>query len=194
MPFLRPRFPVVLAVLLAAGAVGVLYVIHATAVHVPGKPPADLAYLELERPKATPSVAFSKPDGSRATLASFANRYVLVNLWASWCAPCVRELPQLARLKLAMPGLSVVAVNVGRQNFPDTVAFLKSHGAGGLPVYVDSDAMLIREFGTEGMPFSVLIDPNGHEIARALGPCDWATPAAVSYLRALTSRAPRTSS
>jgi len=179
--------PAILAFLVAAGAASVLYVIHPSAVHEGLRPPPELARLVLQpgHPRV-PDVGFAEADGKRELLASFRGRYVLVNLWAPWCAPCVRELPQLARLKSALPGLQVLAVNVGRENAAQTGAFLKSHNAGALSVYVDRDVALIRTFNTTGLPFSVLVDRGGHEIARALGPCEWDSPRAISYLRTLT--------
>jgi hypothetical protein len=103
----------------------------------------------------------------------------------------VVELPQLAKLSSALPGVTVVAVNVGRDNAAGTAAFLKSHGAAKLAVYVDSDSAMLRAFEISGLPLTVLLDPKGREIARAVGPCDWGTPAAVAYLRSLTApRAP----
>jgi thiol-disulfide isomerase/thioredoxin len=193
MPFLRPRLLAVFVLLVAAGAIGVLYVIQPGPVHAVLRPPLDLAKLFVQpRPLATPAVAFAESDGKRDTLASFQGHYVLLNLWATWCTPCVRELPQLARLKSALPRLAVVAVNVGRNDVAQTAAFLKSHAADGLSVYVDSDAALIRAFDAQGLPFSVLVDPKGREIARAIGPCEWGTQTAVTYLRTLT--APRSAS
>jgi thiol-disulfide isomerase/thioredoxin len=195
MPFLRPRIFAALALAVAAGAAGVLYVIHASAVHASDKPPPDLARLVLQHsPITAPAVGFDGADGKRASLASFQGRTVILNLWATWCAPCVRELPQLVRLQSALPAVSVVAVNVGRDNPAQTAAFLKSHGAGGLAPYVDSNAALIRAFNTEGLPFSVIVDPNGHELARAVGPCEWGTPAAIDYLRMFTAAKARPSS
>jgi thiol-disulfide isomerase/thioredoxin len=192
MPFSKIRLLAVLALLVAAGVISVLYVIPASAVHAAAPPPSALARLTLDRtPAALPVVAFADADGKRAMLASFRGRYVLLNLWATWCAPCVRELPQLAQLKAALPGLVVVTVNVGRENAADTKAFLGAHGAGSLPVYVDSDAALLRAFNLQGLPFTTLVEPSGREIAQATGPCEWAAPAAVAYLRALTSPAAR---
>ena len=188
MPFLRPRLFAALVLAVAAGAVGVLYVIHTSTVHAAGKPPPDLARLIVQRsPAVAPAVGFTGADGKRATLASFQGRAVVLNLWATWCAPCVRELPQLVQLQSALPGVTVVAVNVGRDNPAETATFLRSHGAGRLSAYVDSDAALIRAFNTEGLPFSVVVDPKGRELARALGPCEWGTPAAIAYIRALTA-------
>lgn len=194
MPFLRSRIVAILIPLIAVLA-GVLYVIHTGTVHVSTQPPAALARLVLNaQPQAAPVVGFSEAAGKRETLASFRGHYVLLNLWATWCAPCVRELPQLAQLKSAIPSLQVVAVNVGRDDTAQTAAFLKTHDAGLLTVYVDTDAALIRAFGAEGLPFTVIIDPDGREIAHAMGPCDWIAAGAVNYLRMLIRSASRAAS
>lgn len=136
-----------------------------------------------------PEVAFTDAAGRRHALGAFRGRYVLLNLWATWCAPCVKELPALARLQAALPAgrLWVVAVNVGRGNTSDTLAFLKAHDAGSLPAYRDSDAALTRAFGAVGLPLTVLIDPQGREIAQASGPADWDDEAAIAYFKALTA-------
>ena len=188
MPSSRSRILAVLGLLGALGAAAVLYVIHARAVHATSRPPAALARLVPDSPpEPVSAVGFSEESGKRDTLATFRGRYVLLNLWATWCAPCVRELPQLARLKSVLPALAVAAINVGRDDAATTKAFLRGHGAGALRVYVDTDSALIRAFGTQGLPFSVLIDPQGRQIAHALGPCSWGTPDAVVYLRNLTT-------
>ncbi len=179
-------------ILAAGGAVaavivaGLLYTMMAP-VHAVPAPPGAIARLEpLKEPAPVPTVAFNDASGRRHTLAEFKGRYVLLNLWATWCAPCVRELPSLAGLQAAIPGLKIVAVNVGRGSASDAAAFLKAHHAGSLPVYMDSDIALIRVFGAFGLPYSILIDPQGREVARAVGPGAWDAPDAVDYFRALT--------
>jgi thiol-disulfide isomerase/thioredoxin len=146
-----------------------------------------LAVLVEDRsPEAMPAVAFADAEGGRHMLAAFKGRYVLLNLWAAWCAPCVKELPALARLQAALPALAVVTVNVGRGTAADTRTFLKAHEAGSLPVYLDSNAGLIRAFGAVGLPLSVLIDPQGREIAHAAGPADWDDPSAIAWFKTLS--------
>jgi thiol-disulfide isomerase/thioredoxin len=190
MPFLRLRPLFILALLVFAIAGSVLYVIRTRPVHARLAPPPELASLQWEgTPKAVPQVGFAAADGKSATLAGFAGHYVLLNLWARWCAPCVRELPELAVLQSAVPQINLVPVNVGRDNAAQTAAFLKAHGAKRLAVYVDIDTALIRAFSVPGLPVSVLIDPKGREVARATGPCDWASPAAIAYFRHLIASA-----
>jgi len=173
----------------ALGALlAVLYVILLAPVHAVPEPPAVLARLKpAEKAKSVPDVAFSDAAGHRLTLAQYRGRYVLLNLWATWCNPCVRELPALAGLKTALPAgrVVVLAVNVGRADATQTAAFLDRHQASGLGVYLDSDIALMRAFDAYGLPFTVLIDPEGREVARAFGPSDWRAPAAVAYFKAL---------
>lgn len=180
--------PLILPIaLLAALALAVLYVILAGPVHAP-KPPASLPHLTLAKsPQIVPSVAFSDAAGKRHLLAEFRGRTILLNLWAPWCAPCLRELPALAELSRSMPPakFAVVAVYVGRNGAGDAKSFLAEHGAAGLPVYVDTDIALVRAFDAYGLPLTVIIDPQGREIARSLGPGEWDATDAVAYMKTL---------
>jgi thiol-disulfide isomerase/thioredoxin len=178
------------AVAILAGMV-VLYGMRSGAVHAPAAPPASLARLvPAKQPAAVAAVAFTGADGSRHTISEFKGHYVLLNLWAVWCAPCVKELPALAKLQASLPKgqLAVVPVDVARGTPADAAAFLKSHGAGSLPAYIDSDLTLMRAFGAYGLPLTVLIDDKGREIARAVGPADWDAPDAIDYFKALTAK------
>jgi len=181
--------PLPIAVALGAAALlGVLYVITTLSVHAP---PASLKILAPTHPaKPVPSVVFSGADGKLHSLGEFKGRVVLLNLWAPWCAPCVKELPALAALQKAVPEerFAVVAVDVGRDTVPEAGSFLASHGAGALHTYLDSNTSLFRAFGAYGLPLSVLIDAKGREIARAEGPADWSAPESVSYLKWLAER------
>jgi len=179
--------------LFAGLAAVVLYVILSGPVHAVGQPPEALSGLKvLKTPKPVPAVAFTDARGGRHSLSDFKGRYVLLNLWATWCAPCVRELPALASLKRqADPGtLEVVAVNVGRSTAAETQTFLKGHAASALAVYVDNNLALMRAFGAYGLPMTVLIDPEGREVAQAFGPQQWAAPGAVDYFNGLPKHAP----
>jgi thiol-disulfide isomerase/thioredoxin len=178
-------------VVVAAAALGVLYWKSAKPVQ-PGAeagPPAALApFAAAKTPQPVPQVAFGNGAGARVELISFKGKYVLLNLWATWCAPCVRELPALAKLKATVPGhkFEVVAVDVGRGSAADSRSFLDAHGAKALATYVDSNLALLRAFGAYGLPLTILIDPKGHEIGRAVGPAAWDTPDSVRYFTDLS--------
>lgn len=187
MPVKLSVRPLILAVLCAGLALVVLYVILLAPVHAPA-PPESLSRLALAKTaKTVPSVAFTDATGKRHELSEFRGRTVLLNLWAPWCAPCVRELPALAKLSRSIPAskLMVVAVDVGRGGPDDARTFLAEHGASALAVYVDSDIALVRAFGAYGLPLSVVIDPSGREIARSVGPGEWGAPDAVAFMKKL---------
>lgn len=175
---------VVAAIIVAAALAATFYVIRARPVHAGSTPPASLSKLVPDaKPKAIPAVAFTDAKGERLSLAAFRGRYVLLNLWATWCGPCVQELPSLARLAAALPGLTVVAVSEGQDSVPATAAFLKAHGAGKLAVYRDSDHAFLAAMGAFGLPLSALIGPDGRERARAIGPAQWDDPQAIVWLK-----------
>jgi len=171
---------------IAALALGVLYGKGLLSVHQGFQPPASLSVLVLEkRPKPDPDVRFTDAVGGRHALDAFHGRYVLLNMWATWCGPCVNELPSLARLAQFAPGLKVLAIDTDHEKV-DAAGFLKSHGAGALPVYVDSERMMLRSFVVPGLPTTILIGPDGKVIARAEGPADWGSEESVAYFKRIT--------
>ena len=137
--------------------------------------------------KAAPAVSFTDARGVRHSLKEYQGKYVLLNMWATWCAPCVAELPALARLNAAVPGMTVLAVDLtGKKETPAKAdAFLKSHNAASLGTAVDTETVFMRSFTAAVMPTTVLIDPKGKVIARAEGPAEWASPAAIAYFQSL---------
>ncbi len=180
----------ILAAAVAVAALAVLYVIGSSPVHL-AIPPA-LSSLEADpAPKALPAVVFLDAQGRQRTLAAFEGHVVVLNLWATWCVPCARELPALGRLAAALEGdaVTILAVNVGHDDAAATALFLRAHGAGNLAVYRDPDLSLLQVFGAQGLPFSVIVDAGGREIARALGPIRWDDPAAIVYFRSLARQA-----
>ena len=140
--------------------------------------------MAAEKPaKAAPAVAFTDAAGARHALAAYKGHYVLLNMWATWCAPCVAELPALTRLKASVPGLTVLAVNMDKGQV-DAAGFLKSHNAASLGSLRDTDITLMRGFGAFGLPTTVLIDPKGNVVGRAEGPAT-----GIRLTRSPTSRA-----
>lgn len=181
-------------VVLAAAAIGVfLYVNQPAAVHEQAGPPPALAPFALAaKPAVVPQVAIGDASGARLSLAAFKGKYVLLNLWATWCGPCVKELPALAKLKSAAAGdkFAVVAVDVGRNTAAEARTFLDAHDARALDTYVDSNTALLRAFSAFGLPLTVLIDPQGREIGRAVGPAAWDNKDAIAYFKSLATTKP----
>ncbi len=133
---------------------------------------------------AAPGVAFDGPEGPM-TLARLRGHPLLVNLWASWCVPCVKELPSLDRLALAMKaeGLKVVAINMD-QNTDDALYFLGKNHITHLPLYSDKNLLMSIALQEEGIPVSVLYDAQGHEIGRYVGGTNWDSPEARKLIAA----------
>ena len=162
---------------------GVLYGIAPS--HAKPAMPAPLAAETKAGP--VPKAVFVDAKGGKHSIGDFKGKYVLVNLWATWCAPCVRELPSLAKLQAAVPGLKVLAVDVEKKKPEDAAAFLKSHQADTLGVYVDTELALLHTFGAYGLPTTVLVDPKGNAIAKAQGPAEWNAPEFVAYFKSLAA-------
>lgn len=135
--------------------------------------------------KPAPDAVFNDPDGGEISLADFKGVPVLVNLWATWCAPCVKELPTLDRLSQAHEidgALGVVAVSQDSGPHPSVVAFLDSHKIRTLGAYQDSKMALSGALGAEVLPTSILYDANGREVWRYVGDLDWTSPEAARLL------------
>ncbi|MSP94800.1 MAG: TlpA family protein disulfide reductase [Alphaproteobacteria bacterium] len=142
---------------------------------------------------AAPEIAFTDASGKSFTLADFKGRYMLVNLWATWCGPCIVELPELAELHKQLPQdrIAVVAVDVlERLDAAKLGEFLAMHEAADLPVHIDANRATQRGFVANELPLTVLIDGEGREVARAAGGQKWADPAVIEYLKAISAPKP----
>ena len=136
-------------------------------------------------PVPAPSVAFQALDGSGTTLADFQGQVLLVNFWATWCAPCVKEMPALERLHLALAGegLAVLAVSEDRGGAAVVEPFLARIDLQQLPVYLDAKGTLARAFALKGLPTTFLIGRDGRVLAGLVGPAEWDSPEALEFLR-----------
>jgi thiol-disulfide isomerase/thioredoxin len=184
----RKRLAVILAAGLAALTLGlaVLYGTGTPAVH--DAPPAVLdKFILAEQRMPAAEVEFFDAAGTSKTLEDFRGRVILLNLWATWCAPCIAELPDLAEAKeaLAADAVMILPVDIERLE-PEMVAeFLAEKGAGALPVYIDRTYSVMQGMEANAMPLTVLIDKEGNEIGRASGAQPWSHPDVISYLRFL---------
>ena len=132
--------------------------------------------------KAAPDASFIDPAGKPVRIAAFKGRPVLVNLWASWCAPCVKELPTLDHV--ARSGrIEVLAVSQDSGPHASVVAFLKQHRIATLKSYQDPNSGLSGALGPDTvLPMSILYDSNGKEVWRFIGDQDWTSSAASKLL------------
>lgn len=176
-----------LAALLGFGAV--YFTLSApdnAAIDGPGKPAAPApeaaatggkmaAFVRKKVPEALPEISFNDESGKTLTLADFKGKAVLLNLWATWCAPCREEMPALNRLQEALGGdkFEVVALSLDRKGADASKKFLDEAKATALKLYIDSSAKQGTALKIVGMPTTILIDKQGRELGRLAGPAEW---------------------
>ena len=136
-------------------------------------------------PRPAPQTPFLAGDGTEMTLDDFKGRVILVNFWATWCAPCVRELPSLDRLQLRLggEGLLVLAVNQDRGGVAIAGPFLKKLDVNRLGLFLDSNMKLGRAFGVRALPWTLLIDRDGKVIGELPGYAEWDSDEAIDLIR-----------
>ena len=148
------------------------------------------AVTPAQPPRRVPDLAFHDAAGKPRMLSEWRGRTLLVNLWATWCVPCRQEMPALDALeaKLGGSGFRVLAINIDTRNTDKPKAWLDELGAKRLAYYADPSAKVFQElkaFGRAfGMPTTLLVDPNGCEIASLAGPAEWASPDALKLVEA----------
>jgi thiol-disulfide isomerase/thioredoxin len=141
-----------------------------------------------------PELAFRDASGQPRSLSDWHGRTVLLNLWATWCIPCRKEMPALNALqeKLGGPDFEVVAVNIDTRNPEKPKSWLQDAGVNNLAYYSDSNAKVFQDLKAIGkaigMPTTLLIDPNGCEIASLAGPAEWASDDALKLVKAAMER------
>jgi thiol-disulfide isomerase/thioredoxin len=141
-------------------------------------------------PFRVPPLAFKDAEGHDRTLADWHGRTVLVNLWATWCVPCRREMPALDALqaKLGSAKFQVVAVNIDTRDPEKPLAFLKQVGITHLAYFADESAEVFEDLKTAGkafgMPTTLIVDPEGCEIGDMAGPAEWASDDGVKLVSA----------
>lgn len=139
----------------------------------------------LARPRPVPTVAFVDGEGKSMTNRDFRGRIVLLNVWATWCVPCRKEMPTLDRLerKLGGPDFEVVALSIDRQGREVVAPFYRELEIKALRVYLDRSAKAIGPLKVVGLPTTLLIDRDGDEIGRKIGPAQWDSAANVKLIR-----------
>jgi thiol-disulfide isomerase/thioredoxin len=141
-------------------------------------------------PHQLPLLRFQDAAGHEKTLADWRGRTVLLNLWATWCVPCRKEMPALDALeaKLGGPAFEVVAVNIDTRDPEKPRTWLKDAGISRLAYFADPDAKIFQELKAVGkaigMPTTLLVDGSGCEIASLAGPAEWASDDGIKFVQA----------
>jgi len=200
------RIPLILTVVtvLIAGGGGVLYEAATSSqseasVPVAVSTPASHAVLSvseaadrmngfslLEDPPLIPAVKMTDEAGVESTLQAYRGKVVLLNLWATWCPPCIREMPDLNALQKEFVGQDFVVVPVasGRQGREDAAEFLRARKLNALKTYYDPHSSYLSVFGLESLPTTFLIDRTGKMRGGVLGMADWHTDEAKALIEA----------
>lgn len=142
-------------------------------------------------PQAVSNAAFDlADDAGQATLADYEGKYVLLNFWATWCAPCRKEMPQLSELQAEFGGddFEVLTIATGRNSPTGIQKFFDDINVTNLPRHQDPKQSLASQMGIFGLPITVLINPDGQEIARLRGDADWSSDNAKAIIATVLGR------
>jgi thiol-disulfide isomerase/thioredoxin len=135
----------------------------------------------FDEPKPAPKTAFIGPDGEAVKFSDFKGKALVVNLWATWCAPCIKELPSLDKLEEERggPTFRVVALSIDKEGASVIQPFFETNEIRSLKIYADPEAKVKREFAPPGLPTTYLINRDGQVVAWFVGPTEWDSPEAL---------------
>ncbi|MEI7713887.1 MAG: TlpA disulfide reductase family protein [Rhodospirillales bacterium] len=179
--------PIARRTVLAAGAT-------LAAVLPPRKPwaaqnlrPLEEVLTPTDPPVVPPDAVFFDAGGTEHRLMEFAGHGMAINLWATWCAPCVAEMPSLQALSVALAPFDIAVMPLSSdRGGADTVrTWFKEHDIAGLPILTDPKGALARAWSVRGLPTTLIVDRQGQEVARLEGPADWSSPLSVALIRKL---------
>ncbi|MBL26211.1 MAG: hypothetical protein CMM50_01485 [Rhodospirillaceae bacterium] len=147
-------------------------------------------FVPADEPPPVPALTFTDAEGTALSLADFRGRVVLLNLWATWCAPCIEEMPALDALEreLGSPGFAVIALSQDQGGMNAVAPFWEKAGLEHLAIYLDKTMTGGRAIQARGLPTTLLIDPEGRELGRIEGPAKWDQPVVVAALRSLANK------
>jgi thiol-disulfide isomerase/thioredoxin len=151
-------------------------------------PPLAEGLQVLKTPKDLPDGVFVTQDGKEHHLSEFKGRGMVVNMWATWCVPCVAEMPALDQLakKLAPKDIAILPLSSDRGGADKVSSWFQAHGITGLPVLLDPKGAMAQAFEARGIPTTVIINTSGKVVARLEGPADWAAPDVPALIQKLT--------
>lgn len=143
-------------------------------------------FIPAKPPQPAPEIALTGLDGKAANLADFRGRPVILNLWATWCQPCLKEMPSLAKLPPQLGGdVALLAVSEDRGGAKLVEPFVAEHGLGKLNIYLDPKSAVGHAFGVRGLPTTILIDAKGEVLGRVEGAAEWDSPKMLEVVKPL---------
>jgi thiol-disulfide isomerase/thioredoxin len=171
--------------ILAAVAIALTLGAHAADRSIPPLGGAMRNFSPIDPPRPAPEQDFEDAAGRALTLAAFHGKVVLVNFWATWCVPCVKEMPALDRLakRLAGPDFALVAIAEDRGGIAVVEPFLAKLGTRDIAAYIDAKGSFARALGIKGLPTTLLLDREGRAVGAYVGAAEWDTPEAEALIR-----------
>ena len=152
-----------------------------------GAPPSSVTagFVFYGQPSALPEIRFTDGEGRNLSLADFRGQPIVLNIWATWCGPCRKEMPTLERLQviLGRSNVLVLPLSIDRQGAPVIKQFYGELGLTALGIYVDTSGKASRDLNTVGIPTTLLIDRDGREVGREVGATEWDSPEVVVLIR-----------
>ncbi|CAN7386502.1 TlpA disulfide reductase family protein [Pararhizobium sp. LjRoot235] len=165
-------------------------VLAVLAIAGPGYPGPLQSFVLHETPAPVPELQFTDGEGEPLSLAGFRGKVVLLNVWATWCLPCRKEMPTLDRLQAALGGsaFEVVALSIDRGGADAVRKFYAEIGIRHLAIHVDTSSQVGFALATAGLPTTLLIDAEGRELGRLIGPAEWDAPDMVAFLKSIIDK------
>lgn len=150
-------------------------------------------FVHHEEARELGAISFKDNEGRTLGLADYAGRVVLLNIWATWCGPCREEMSTLNDLqaRLGSKDFEVVALSIDRAGPEPVRAFFAELNLSSLRLYIDETGVSARAAGVIGLPTTLLIDRQGRELGRLVGPAEWNAPDVVTYIGSLIERSKR---
>ena len=158
------------------------------ATHTLASPAAPSGFEQFQRNIPAPKTPFADGNLKRTTIEAFRGKVIVLNFWATWCAPCIVEMPSLERLANQLPieKFAVIAISQDRGGASVAKPFLSRIGVTSLPLYYDPNRRLSRDLGVRGLPTTVIIAQDGTVIGKLEGIAEWDSTKMVEFLSSLT--------
>jgi thiol-disulfide isomerase/thioredoxin len=148
------------------------------------EPPRLGEFIPVSPPQPAPPFSFADPGGNTVSLADFSGKLVVLNLWATWCAPCLREMPSLDRMQARLgEDVVVLAISEDRGGGKIVEPFIEKLGLKSVKFYLDPKSKAEQAFKVQGLPTSFVISREGHVLGRVEGAAEWDSPKLLDTLK-----------